>query len=373
MKKLLITIFMSTFLTGCLQNNYPQNLQTEPTETSSSSTENPEIENTVKNADIGENIPIKRCLAAKMIALSFGTPKEINSEQRIINFQDTSPEKWYDKYINYVCAKKYMSGNNDKFMPEEYLSVIEAQYIIDQIDKNGKIRINIREDTKNRPISYNLWTEIYIKTLQNISENKTIKEKFNIQAKKVIPLGTSENNQNIKDGFVITDKGLLKCAGIDLMPYIDTEISLWEKENEIIALSDIITSSPTIKNAYIVENSGNVTLFSGGAEKTYEKTENITLPESSLKIANVELTNKKVSNMEFVDEKREKQIKSFNEKKLICVDDETFDISEDYRVYYIKNNKVMLGKKEDIIEGKTYELYLKNNKICAFIFTKFQE
>ncbi len=369
MKKIMLAISVAFFLTGCLEDNYLTESQTEFAENFFD--EKAKEGEVIKNVDIGENIPIKRGLVAKMIALSFGTKKEIEDIERTITFQDTSPDLWYDKYINFVCTKKYMSGNNGKFFPEEYLSVIEAQYIIDQIDKSGKIKINISEDTKDRPISYNLWTEIYIKTLQNLSENKNIKEKFNIEAKKVIPFGTSENNKNIKNGFAVTNLGLLKCFGTDLTPYIDMEISLWEKDNEVIALSDVITSNPTIKNAYIVENEEKLILFSGGAEKSYEKLETTSLTENSIKIANVELVDKKVSKVDFADEKKEKQIKSFDGKKLVCVDDESFDIAEDFGVYYIQNEKVMLGGKDDIIEGKTYELYLKDNEICAFVFTKF--
>lgn len=325
-----------------------------------------------KTSDIGETIPITRGLAAKMLALTFGTKSEINSTERTITFSDTSIDKWYDKYINYACSKKYIQGSNGKFMPEEYLTVIQAQYIIEQIDPANKIKINITDETKDKPISYNLWTEIYMKVLTNLADKSTIKEKFGISAQKTIILALPENNKLVKDGYVITDKGLLKCVGIDLTQFIDDEISLWTKDDEIIALSDITNKNPIIKNSYITENGKTCTIFSGGAEKTYEKTENFSQSETdeNLKIADVTLTDKKISRIDYVTEIKEKQIKSFTETTLNCVDNETFDISPDFKVYYIQNNKVMLGKKDDILEGKTYELHIKDGKIQAFIFSR---
>jgi len=378
--KVLITSIATAYIFSSCSYNKDGSIETELYEEStdhlentsdSLSTPSPQPQ---KPVNIGESLPITRGLAAKMLALTFSSKEEIDTTKRTITFSDTSPEKWYDKYINYAYSKKYIQGIDNKFMPDEYLTVIQAQYIIDKIDSAHKIKINITEETKDKPISYNLWTEIYIKTLTNLADKISIKEKFNIIARKATILALPQNNNLIKEGYVITDIGFFKCSGIDLSPFIDNEISFWTKENEIIALSDITNENPTIKNVYITENDEVCTIFSGGAEKTYEKSENLTQTENNennnLKIADITLTDKKISKIAYALDVKEKQIKSFNSSKLICVDNETFDISPDFKVYYIQNNKVMLGNRADIIEGKTYEIYLRDNKIQAFIFTK---
>jgi len=366
-----IYITIPLILSGCAYRESSASLESEIT--SEEYIEQKKEENKKETEiNIGERLPITREAAAKMIALTFGTKAEINSQERTISFTDTSPENSYDKYINYACSKNYISGTGDKFMPEEYLSVIQAQYIIDQLDSSNKIKINITDETKNKPISYNLWTEIYMKILKNLSGKDTIKEKFGLTAQRAVILATHENNSLIKEGFTITDKGLLKCGTLDLEPYIDKEISFWTKENEIIALSDITSQNPKIKNVYITENNNSsCTIFSGGAEKTYEKASDFTQTETEAKIADITLTDKKISKIEFITNSQEKQIKSITEKTITSVDNETFDISEDCKVYYIQNEKTMLGSREDIIEGKTYELYIKDSKIQAFTFERF--
>ncbi len=378
--KILITSIAAAYIfSSCAYNKNISN-ETELYEENTDTTEDtsdlsaPASHQPQKPINIGETSPITRGLAAKMLALTFGTKQEIETTDRIITFSDTSAEKWYDKYINYSCSKKYIQGTGNEFMPEEYLTVIQAQYIIDKIDSAHKIKINITNETKDKPISYNLWTEIYIKTLTNLAGKTSIKEKFNITAQKATILALPQNNSLIKEGYVITDIGFFKCDGIDLSPFIDNEISFWTKENEIIALSDITNENPTIKNAYITENDKVCTIFSGGAERTYEKLENLTQTQNNennnLKIADITLTDKKISNIIYTSDVKEKQIKSFTSSTLTCVDNEIFDISPDFKVYYIQNNKVMLGNKSDIIEGKTYEIYLKDNKVRAFVFNK---
>ena len=320
--------------------------------------------------NIGEQLPITRGLTAKMIALTFGTKADIDSTERTIPFSDTSADKWYDKYINYCCSKDYFKKDENNFLPEEYLTVAQAQEIIDKIDTKRKIKINMTDETKNKAISYNLWTEIYIEVLKNLSEKNSIKDTFGISAEKSVILALPENNKYMKQGFAVTDKGLLRCAGFDLSPYIDKEISFWTKENELFALGDITNKNPIIKNVFIIENNNTCKVFTGGAEKTYDKAENFNQKGNEIKIADITHSDKKLTEINYADEIKEKQIQSIDEKKLVCVDNETFDILPDCKVYYTKDNKTMLGSKEDLLEGKTYEICLRDNKICAFIFSK---
>ncbi len=372
---LIISIFFIFTLYGCI---YDKDTETD-SETDSEEETAEDVapageprNNTPRN--IGENLPITRGLAVKMIALTFGTASEIDNTERTIQFSDVSPENKFDKYINYACAKKYINETGENFMPEEYLTVSQAQNIIDQIDSTHKIKINITDEIKDKPISYNLWTEIYIEVLKNLSGDAPIKEKFGISAEKSVILALPQNNKYIKDGFAITDKGLLKCGGFDLTPYIDKEISFWTKENELFALADITSETPTIKNVYITEtDSDTCTIFTGGAEKTYRKAKNSDTEENEYKIADITLNaNKEIESIAYVTEEKEKQIKSITDTQITSVDEETFDLSPDFKVYYIQENKVMLGNKEDILEGKTYSLSLKDNKICAFTFRKFK-
>lgn len=332
-------------------------------------------ENAPKSApvNIGESLPITRGLVAKMVALTFGTESEINNTKRTIQFSDTNPEDIFDKYINFICEKKYIIEPGDKFMPEEYLTVSQAQNIIDQIDSAHKIKINITDEIKDKPISYNLWTEIYIEVLKNLAGDMPIKNKFNISAHKSVILALPQNNKYIKEGFAITDKGLLKCAGFDLSPYMDKEISFWTKGNELFALADITNENPIIENVYVTENNADTcTIFTGGAEKTYKKSENSLSEEKEYKIADVAFINKEISEINYAEEEKEKQVKNITDSAVNCVDGETYDLHPNFKVYYIQDKKVMLGSAEDILEGKTYTLCLKNNKVCAFIFQKFK-
>ena len=371
---------LSISQTSCTYKEYVTTDISENSEISESTDFSTEVETTnIKNENksekIGENIPITRGLVAKIISLTYGTKKEIEETKRVIPFEDTTPEQWYDKYINYAFSKNYINGTDNKFNPEDYLTVSQAQALCDKIDFTKKIQLNINEKTKDKPISYNLWCELYLKVLSNLSEKNTLYEKFGISKKRATILAVPENNKNIKEGFTVTDKGLLKCSGINLVPYIDKEISFYEKENEILFLSEITSENPILENTYVVENDTNCTIFTGGAEKTYKKSDTFTESENpdknTIKLADIQLNDNKISKISYITEKSELQIKSLTDTKLTSVDEKTYEISPDVKIYFLQNNKVMYGTKEDIIEGKTYEVYFKDNKICGFVFFKY--
>ena len=209
-----------------------------------------------------------------------------------------------------------------------------------------------------------------MKILKNLSNNN-IKNKFNIIAKKSVILATPKTNNLLKNNYVLTDKEIIKSTGIDLSEYVNKEISYWTKDNEIIALSSVTSNNPTIKNVYFLDETNNdILCFIGGLESSYKKADNLEITNNKTKIATITFEDNKIKKINFTTEVKEEQIATITDNKVKTVKNEIFDIDPDYKVYYIKNNKIMLGKKEDLVEGKTYELYITDKKINAFVFTK---
>ena len=84
----------------------------------------------------GTNRIITRAEVAKMISFVYGNKKDILEcyKNREINFLDSEINDWFDKYINFVFEKKIMTGTNEnKFEPEKYLNLNQAQILLDKI------------------------------------------------------------------------------------------------------------------------------------------------------------------------------------------------------------------------------------------------
>ncbi len=218
----------------------------------------------------GDNVPVSRGLVAKMLSLINSDISEITQMTREIAFTDTSPDAWYDKYINAAVSQGLMSGGGKEFMPDKPLTINQAQLLLDKIDPNNKIKIQITDENKDKAISYALWTDLYYKLLTNLSGDKSISEKFGINLSDIIILATPGNNKKLTGWNMITANGPMTYDGLSMDDYIDKKISILKKDSEVIAFLGVSDNAPVIKNAYIVSMTGQaITIFSGGAERTY--------------------------------------------------------------------------------------------------------
>jgi len=225
---------------------------------------------------VGDNLPVSRGLAAKMIALTFSSINDIDSMEREIEFTDTSPDRWYDRYINAVFVQGLMSGYDGLFMPEMPLSLQQAQNILDTIDENNSIRLQINNENRDMPISYALWCQLYIQALENISGEIGIEQYFGIRKKDYVILAAEGNNPMLIGGTIITDRGPFVSEGLINDSFVDTEVTILEKNGQVIAILSVNTTEPIIRNALVVGNdSDSITIFSGGVERVYEFSNNL--------------------------------------------------------------------------------------------------
>lgn len=195
----------------------------------------------------GENMPITRAEVCKMLALSKYNPDEIDLLERKIVFKDTNMNKWYDKYINAAFTSGYISGvDNEHFSPDDYLSLRQAQFLINKVSNSDKLKLKYDEGDKDKPISYAMWVEAFEKSTQNA--------KLNLLTQSIVIYATKEQCSKLDDDFIFTDKGLLKTDGIDFSPYYDCQLRIISKGKEVCAIKSIENDCPVIDNATVVKS-----------------------------------------------------------------------------------------------------------------------
>lgn len=253
-------------LTGCGDNK--QTVETpDPTPDITVSAQTPEVilpEPTPEPSavKIGTDIPITRAQVAKMLAFVMFDRVTIETTDREIDFVDTDTGLWYDKYINAVYLAGIMKGGDGYFNPDGYLTLIQAQYLLDVLAPDNDIDTVPNDDMRETPIAYASWVS-YFQEVLDIMGDGDAESQFGITKASFIPLTAGS-------GTVTADTGQLYCAGVSMENYIDKEITVLKKDGEIIALLTLDNTAPTIRNAYITaKNENSVTIFSGGALRTY--------------------------------------------------------------------------------------------------------
>ncbi len=185
--------------------------------------------NTVQTGIVGENEPITRAEVARMISLNRYNIEEINSLERKITFKDTNISKWYDKYINAAYTANLIAGvDNENFDPDDYLSLRQAQFLLDKIKSQNKVKLQYKPEDKDKPIPYNIWVAAFEKDM-NTEKLKT--ENITIYADK-------NQCKKLGDNFIITDLGLTYYDGNEKLTSAN-EISAIVNNRVIVALKSV--------------------------------------------------------------------------------------------------------------------------------------
>lgn len=226
MQKIIFLFLILTLMTGC-----------------SDAASNENNDSGSVQSFVGEDEPVTRAEVSKMLALSVYTPEQIDGMERNISFSDTDISMWYDRYINAVYNAKLMAGSDDnRFMPDEYLTLTQADYIIKKINKKGNFKLQYSEEDKDKPISYRIWVEAFTKAAAD-----------SVTVCNVFVYATANDCNELGDNCIICNGGLRYSRGLDLSKYRDKIINVVMKNTEIMAVVKVVDNSPTISSAEITD------------------------------------------------------------------------------------------------------------------------
>ena len=206
--------------------------------------------------ELYEGPGISRARAAKMLAFIHSDLADIRAMTPVINFADVAPGSWYYPFVNAVFTAGIMRGDDYVFMPEAPLTMGQAWFLLNAMDPDNGPPDSLRQNPDD-PMPYSLWTELFLNVI------KSMEDSAGISPMTIIPLEAGQ-------GKLIANKGPFGAAGIDFRPYIDKEITVLQKDREILALLSVDNLSPMLRNVYLMDANGyDIRIFSGGAFRTF--------------------------------------------------------------------------------------------------------
>ncbi|HEX3076233.1 MAG TPA: SpoIID/LytB domain-containing protein, partial [Lachnospiraceae bacterium] len=211
---------------------------------------------------------ISRAHVAKMICFAAYTREECEALDRIIAYEDTGTNKWYDKYINGVENLELMK-EEENFRPNDSLTYGEAKDILKKYELSDYGRLNFAMEDKSDkdPIPFTDWLSVY---------EYICTEVYNYvpEQKDIFVLTANEGESDTKNWTVITEEEKYMCEGFSLEGYVNQTITVIVKDNEILAVKSVEEVTVTLDNVWIVNGKGkNVTVFVNGVQRTFD-TEN---------------------------------------------------------------------------------------------------
>lgn len=323
-----------------------------------------EVLDKIEEQNIGDDKIVTRGLVAKMLTLAFYDMNFIDNKEMEINFSDMTEPEWYDKYINVAFTEGLMAGSDGKFMPNEPITLRQAQILLDKIDKNNKIKIEINDENKDMPISSALWAELYKKMLDSLSGDMSLREMYGVEEKNHVVLATKKNNKQITGFNMITDKGLVTFDGLNMDSYVDQEIRVLQKGSEVLAVMVIVTDNPTIKNAYVVGNNDKeITVFIGGCERTF-KYENI-LGDVSDKICDVIIKDGTAEQVTVYGDSINGTVLKTTTSEIEIKNKGIYSVAENFKIYSTYDGYAKVRNLGDIVIGADCKFITNGEKIIG--------
>ncbi|MCL2571010.1 MAG: SpoIID/LytB domain-containing protein [Defluviitaleaceae bacterium] len=211
------------------------------------------VQQTEGIARIGDDFPVPRAMAAKMLALASVDPYTIDAWARYpsIAFSDVAQGAWYFPYINAVYVLSQMSGGGETFRPRDMLTLHEAGLLMTNINPQGP-GLLVTQENRGLPISYALWVDLFIQYLG------AMEEKDVMDTVQVIPLQSNAER-------ITTNIGSFSSAGINMAHYLNQEVKILHRDGEIVALLGLVNPEPYLRGAFILErDSLGLTVSIGG-------------------------------------------------------------------------------------------------------------
>lgn len=300
---------------------------------------------------------VTRALVSKLISLALFDKSDIISMDREIKFEDTTPDKWYDKYINCAVVNGYIKIDGFFFEPNELLTNREAKNIFKKI-KNDLDMSNIADD--DNPISAHDFTNLYLKMIE---QDDTV---TGIYKSDLIVLGTPMNCKELDSWKMATDRGIYNIEGFAVDQWIDNKVKFVTKGTEILAVLNKIEDEPVLTNAYVTSvKDDSIGLYVKGVSRKYniKKKSDIVVDD----IVDLQLKKDEADNIVAKRDFIIGKVMRINDE-LVEIDSGSYELTDDMKVYYNNNGSISSKNTSNIIVGtKSTEFILKDNKICAAV------
>ncbi len=308
---------------------------------------------------IGDDLSVTRQMAAKTIALSFYTEKELEELEQKADFPDVSETDWAYPYINGAVALGFLSGDEDgNFYPQKDLTLSQAQVLMDRLAPDFESRIALNDENQNMAVAYSLWVQLLEKALQE-RRGETDLSSYGISKQSQVLCKTEE------DGGLF-EKGKYEAAGLALRPYENTEITFLEKDGEILALLEVTDVTPTIENVYCNTKGKQCYMETGAGSIAYPYA-----GEAVSGICDITLENGIVTEVEQAADLGECTVKRVNGQEVYLAEQGLLQWADDFRVYDDTKEHTQNAKVSNLICGTDIaRYYLKDGKVAGAVITK---
>lgn len=323
---------------------------------------------------------ITRAEMAKMISLLVYTRDELESLDRVIIYEDTAEDKWYDKYINSIYTMGLLSEEESQakeYQPMGYLTFAQLEELVNHIvvqkEMEGQDMTSVSEELSAKMeeikegrsdkdyVTRLRWLEIY-----EIIYNKVYKA--GLEKKTLYILEAWENDETMEKWQVAANKGNFHGDGLNFIPYKDNAVEVLLRGDEIICITALLEDEEVIlSNAWIAsKQEDSLHIFINGCEKIYEMAGE-TEERLGSTVADITIADNKVTKVSVKTDMITGRVLLTGDNHIEIENYGKVELAENFCIYKVYDGLEMEPVKAILVGYDNAEFVLENDKICAAI------
>lgn len=364
---------------------------------------------TTANATINESVNstqphISRAHAIKMLVLLRYSHDEIENLPRIINYEDTSSDKWYDKYLN-AAASMGISIGEQECNPLAEMTFNDCNMILEQLvgDSGGTVqaavdsrRVNTSQTVPDTAvITIDIWLELYnalcsgeISSVTGLSfairplkmESIFLMSIIESDKNEVAKFETGESNVD-ENAFgdtglgdetweVATSAGAYHFDGFALDAYTNTTLNILSDGNEILHIYGASDVDTILENAWVCEcNNDEIKLFYAGVETSFTRSSNCSGVVTANTVADITMSHGEIISAVSKGERVADKILTVSDSFVETVQYGRIPLAISYRIYGLYNGVARMDMKSILVGYSATELVIDNGSVCALLVT----
>lgn len=310
----------------------------------------------------GEGKPVTRGEAARTLALCLYDYNEICALDPSAVYSDIDKDDRLYKYVNAAFTAEIMAGDGERFRPGDYLTVGEAETIIENCDKSGRLSIEVDSGSEENPVSYYIWIEILSKMLE-------AGDFSGVSAESGVTLKIGKSGEDLY-GYAVLDKGLFRTDG-----FLDADLEERLAEflirgDSIIGVISVVSEEIELKSCLVLNiKNGEAEVFADGVKKIWKCDLEA---ESELPFgADIKVAEGRITEAETFATEKEGRVIAAGDGRILFDDGYSYDLSEDFMVYNTYDG-LSCGDVGLLVSGENLRVMFKDNKaVCGICVEKF--
>ncbi|WP_394522257.1 SpoIID/LytB domain-containing protein [Lacrimispora sp. JR3] len=315
---------------------------------------------------------ISRGLAYKSAALLLTDRESCEkalADQKQEYFPEAEKNNWYVKYMSFLYAGGYLDSGKvppKKETAEGFLTYKDAEDLAEALVSGAGKEFHVGKKKRNRQVSADEWWNLYGEL------QKTLDGEGKIRELDVLLYGTPKNVTTASPWTAYTSEGNYQFEGISLDSYIDWELKLLVKGNEIIAMREAVSDSVTYKNVWLTTGDGDTFGVNiGSVKRSFPLEASMGQPEDFANhLADLTLKKGRLSKVTMKKKRISGKVLAVREDSIEIEGYGNLKLDKDFKVYRLYGQFEERSISDILVGYDIQDFVVAHGKLCAALLVR---